>query len=381
MTTVDEATMTGADLAPAMGNGQAKPPPTPLRIIRPIDWQGKPVPERKWIVPGWIPAGYVTAGYGDGGTGKTTLQQQLLTARAIGQPWLGLPVTPGRSIGVFCEDRKDDIHITQAAINRYYGCDFADLKNVEFIDRVGEDNIMMSSTGEITRFFEQILAWAKAFKADFASIDTATDTFGGNENIRTEVRQYIQACLGRLARAIDGTVVFTAHPSRTGMVDGTGGNTAWSNTVRSRWWLRRPDAQADEAPDGDLRIFSRAKANYARIGDEIRLRWRDGVFVPDRTIDTLTPGLMGELERDRCQIVFLDLLRKVIAEGRYASPSRQSEWFAPALFAKRSERQGFTKKDFSFAMERLFEAGRIRLGEHKTQRRKTRECILPEGGM
>ena len=74
--------------------------------VSPAALHGKPVPERKWIVPDWVPYGVVTGLYGDGGLGKTLLAQQLQTSTALGRRWLGLPTdkvprTTGRAVFSF----------------------------------------------------------------------------------------------------------------------------------------------------------------------------------------------------------------------------------------------------------------------------------------
>jgi hypothetical protein len=58
--------------------------------------------------------------------------------------------------------------------------------------------------------------------------------------------------------------------------DGAGFSTAWHNSVRSRLYLRRP--QADEP---DRRVLEVKKANYGPSGVSIPLIWQAGVFVPD----------------------------------------------------------------------------------------------------
>jgi RecA-family ATPase len=90
-------------------------------IIGPRFLRGAKPPERKWIVPDWIPYGVVTGLYGDGGLGKSLLAQQLQTCTALGRPWLGLPVQKVASLGVYCEDSRDEILRRQSEINAAYG--------------------------------------------------------------------------------------------------------------------------------------------------------------------------------------------------------------------------------------------------------------------
>ena len=59
---------------------------------------------------------------------------------------------------------------------------------------------------------------AKDMGARLVILDTAADLFGGNENDRGQVRQFMNA-LSRIAMKINGAVVLCAHPSRAGMSD------------------------------------------------------------------------------------------------------------------------------------------------------------------
>jgi hypothetical protein len=115
-----------------------------LAPIDPICWQDREIPERRWIVPDWIPHGTVTAIYGDGGVGKTLAAQQLMTACALGRPWLGKETTPCRTMGFLCEDGADELHRRQDAICRQYDVAFGDLENMRLFSRVADDNLLMT---------------------------------------------------------------------------------------------------------------------------------------------------------------------------------------------------------------------------------------------
>jgi RecA-family ATPase len=340
---------------------------TGWHFISPPTLQNLVVPERRFIVDGWFAPGHVTLNYGDGGVGKTLLAQQLMTSCVTGLPWCGLPVEACRAIGLFCEDDESELHRRQHAINTAYGIDFTDLSLMQWATGVGQDNTLVrynpNGEAELTSAFLLLEKLAEEFHARVIVVDTAADTFGGNENNRREVRQFIGYVLGRMARKLNAAVLLNAHPSRAGMgKDGDldGGSTAWSNTARSRWSLARPQADGDIQADSDERILTRRKANYASIGDTIKLRWCNGVLVP-----TDAPaGLAGMASRFEAEHVFMDLLAKTGAEGRPVSDSRNAGNSAPKLFAQRPDRHGFNRRDFEAAMQRLFATGKIRMVEY-----------------
>ena len=293
----------------------------PLELIDLVTLEGVPVPEREWLWTDWIPMNSTTAFYGDGGTGKSLLAQQFMTSCAAGVPFLGSSVRRCKTFGVFCEDDKEELHRRQAGINSLLDLDFADLENMHLISRVGQENLLMTfasdGRGEPTAFFHQIMATALGLGAQLVIIDTAADTFGGNENIRAQVRQYI-SMLNRLAQAIRGAVLLLAHPSQTGRAAGTGdgGSTAWSNSVRSRWYLYRDNGDKGDAVDPDLRTLSRMKSNYSSVGDKVSLRWKAGAFEGDAN-----PVMFDEsgapLDRiDQADRAFLTGLQELIDKGR-----------------------------------------------------------------
>jgi RecA-family ATPase len=107
-------------------------------------------------------------------------------------------------------------------------------------------------------------------------LDTAADLYAGNENDRAQVNRFVKAYCERIAIETGAAVLLCAHPSRDGLRSGEGsaGSTAWSNAVRSRLYLHR-----DNEDDPDHRTLELKKANLARSGVTLNLRWQDGVFV------------------------------------------------------------------------------------------------------
>ena len=356
-----------------MERGISEPDLPPLRIVDPITLQDKEVPTRKWLVPEWIPHGTVVALYGDGGTGKSLLAQMLMTSVALGRPWLGLDTQRVRALGIFCEDTEDELWRRQADINRLLGCSFGDLEDMRWISRVGDDNVLAHHhpTGafELTGFLAQIRAALRDFGAQLLAVDTAADTFGGNENIRSQVRQYISGALGNIARDCDATILLCAHPSVAGINNGTGagGSTAWSNSVRTRLYLTRPSDEAGRLSTDIRRILSKKKANYSSIGDELRLQWKDGVFVGDVT-----------REKTGAKAAFLKCLVALLEqkfEPSFTAASREN--YAPKLMRNRPEVSGFGFGELKAAMESLFTSGEIKFSYTDGPPSRRKKIIVP----
>lgn len=333
-----------------------------LTVIDPATLQGLPVPERHWVVHDWLGCGYATALYGNGGVGKTLLAQTLMTSTAIGLPWLGQITRPCRSIALFCEDDADELHRRQERINRAMGCDFSDLGAMRWISGAASDNAFVGfdPRGNMQIFprFYEIQRAAKAHSAELVILDGAADLFAGNENDRGHVKRFINL-LTSLARDQGAAVLLLAHPSRNGLATGSldSGSTGWHNSVRSRWTLA-PEPSEEDAPSKGM-ILTRAKSNYAPGDPTIRLRWDRGVLSPADRAD----GPSGT--RPDAEAIFLTLLGRCEASGIAVSESLHGGNFAPKIFAKRPDREGYTRKDFERAMHVLFALGTIEMREWK----------------
>jgi RecA-family ATPase len=334
-----------------------------LAGIDPRTLEGLPVPVRRFIVTPWIPIRRATGLYGAGGIGKTTLLQMLCTSTALDPAkfpnanWLGLPVLHCRSVLLFCEDDREEMHARQAEINRVYDCTFADLGDMLWVPRLGEDTTLIAfenGGARRTNAFYELLATIKAHRARLAVWDTLTDVFGGSEIERSQARRFVQEGPAYVARAIDGAVICGAHPSLTGIKSGTGssGSTGWDGAFRSRLYMSTPKEDiGDEAPDTGERILTRVKSNWAKSGESISMHWREGVFIADRP----PGGILGSIERRTAERVFLDLIDATWSEKQSVSPNVSARNYAPRMFSKRpkAERDGFEAKDLEQAMRRL----------------------------
>lgn len=336
-------------------------------LVRAADLQGKPVPQRNWLVEDWLPVGHVTSLYGDGGVGKSLLGQQLITCAAGALPWLGLQTVRCPAMGLFAEDDIEELHARQQAINNDLGIDFRDLPDLHLWSLLGEEATLMeiddSGRGHLTPLWHEVRRRVLRLGVRLLVVDTAAATFGGNELIRGQVTQFTRIALGRLASEMNGVVLMCAHPSRAGLAsgEGDGGSTAWNAGVRSRLYFARAEGDDGGTADDARRVLARKKANYASIGDEIELTWRDGVFV--RT-DQPAGGIIEAIEKRNAATAFLDALDQAIAAGRNVSDSANAANYAPRVLVQMSASRGFKVRDFERAMNRLFGEGAIRVNHY-----------------
>jgi RecA-family ATPase len=282
---------------------------------------------------------------------------------AAGGGWLGLGTARGSALYLSAEDDRDELHRRLDAILRAQGLSYAGAAGLKLCSLAGEDALLAAHDPAAvlreTPLLRQLRAEVAAERPRLVVLDTSANLFGGNENDRAQVRQFIGMLQG-IALRYGCAVVLLAHPSLTGLTSGTGtsGSTAWNNSVRSRLYLSRI-VEGGHEPDPDRRVLQVLKANYGRTGGGIGMTWKGGVFQADTTaegLDALAAGAKAER-------VFLRLLRVFTERGQYVSASPSSA-YAPSLFSNSTDTEGMTKHAFVKAMHALLDRGVIRLAEH-----------------
>ena len=346
-----------------------------LPVITAAAFAGEPVPPRRWIVQDMIPDRTVSILAGDGGDGKTTLVLQLAAAIAGDRPWLGYNPESGGVLFVSAEDDRNEIHRRLAAIAISLGVPLSDLADLHIVPLAGKDAVMatpQAKTGLLapTAVFRGLVALVERIKPRLVILDALADVFGGEENARAQARKFI-SLLRRLAIDHNHAVVLIAHPSLTGMKEGTSGSTAWSNSVRSRLYLERVK-DGEREIDANRRVLSVKKSNYRPVGLKLGLRWSNGAFVLDGPASGFDK-LAAEAKAER---IFLNLLALFTAQGRDVSP-KPSSAYAPSVFAKHPDNSGASKADLTRAMERLLKREEIHV-ETKGPPSKERQRLVRE---
>ncbi|MBZ9603993.1 AAA family ATPase [Phyllobacterium chamaecytisi] len=339
---------------------------------------GVAVPPRDWFVEGLIPAYTVTLLNGDGGTGKSLLALMLAVAAQINGYWVGRAVLQGLACFLTAEDDVDEVHRRLADIVREFELELTALKNLHICSLAGKDALLAVPEGKgnvlkATKLFEALEAFVAKHRPSLLVLDTLADLFGGDEIQRAQARQFISLLRGLCTR-YRVTIVMLAHPSIAGMASGTGssGSTAWNNSVRSRLYLDRLKEKDGGETDTDVRVLRTVKSNYGKIGDEMMLRWVNGVFKLNTNDSLNAVAAMNNIDR-----VFLQLLERYAVEGRKVSHSAGAN-YAPALFEKDQQANGIKKRGFITAMNRLFEAGRIKALELGPPSRRSFQLVVVE---
>ncbi|MEQ8448233.1 MAG: AAA family ATPase [Nitratireductor sp.] len=353
----------------------------PLATITASSFENLAKPARGFVVPDLIPHRNVTILSGDGGTGKSLLAMQLAVAATSGVRWLAMPVETGAVLYLSAEDDEDEHHIRLRDI-----CDGDGIclpSSLHIAVMAGEDCLLATEDPKgarmlATPLYARLGATIEALRPRLVVLDNLADMFGGNENVKGLARQFV-GMLRRLAIAYDCAILMLAHPSLSGMASGTGtsGNTAWNNSVRSRFYLKRQHDDPKEITDPDFRKLVSMKANYAPTGGEIGMRWERGRFVPTETPAAATGSIDRMAIQSRAERVFLALVRQFAEEGRNVSATSGNA-YAPFIFAKHPQNEGVTKRQFEIAMDTLFAAKSIEIVEQGPPSKRRRNVAIVE---
>lgn len=243
----------------------------------------EPEPPR-FIMDDWLPCGYATLMAGHGGVGKSAIALHLAICIAAGVSFFGLPVERRRVLYLSCEDRQNVLHWRLARICAYLGINMASIRGLlEIVDLVGHDTVLWERdprTGyTLTASLGRLQARMLAYQSEVLVVDGISDTYGGNENARTEVKRYVNVLVAMIPPDT-GAVLLVGHiakPTASNSVtsEGYSGSTGWHNAVRARWYLYPESAPGDDGErTGDL-ILELQKSNLGRMDQSIRFRWDD----------------------------------------------------------------------------------------------------------
>ena len=278
-------------------------PPEPARLWPPpIDLAAlakrEPQPPR-FIVPDYLPCGYATLFAGHGGVGKSGIALFLAVCIALGIPFFGIPVQVRRVLYLACEDRENLLHWRLHRICKHLGIDLAALHgHLDILDLVGHPSVLWQMNREgasLTPPYMALDEMIKGRESQIVFVDGISDTYGGNENARSEVKAFINSLLGLIPE--DGAVLLVGHIAKPAATfsqtsEGYSGSTGWHNSVRARWYLRPEELQSEDGvteKTGDL-ILDLQKSNLGPTDRSMRFRWDSDshLFVGQEVIGATT---------------------------------------------------------------------------------------------
>lgn len=266
----------------------------------------------QFIVADWLPVGYATLLSGHGGVGKSAIGLHQAVCTALGLPFFGVPTERRRVLYLSCEDRDNLLHWRLSHICAHLNISIADLAGkLDILDLVGHDAILWDRdprTGyTVTPAFGHLAKRMHVSAAQVLVVDGVSDTFGGNENARPEVKRYVNALLS-LVPANDGALLLLGHvakPTATNAStsEGYSGSTQWHNAVRARWYLYPETENGDDNKrpqrTGKL-LLELQKSNLGRIDRAMTFAWDADAHMFLAT-DTLASATFDREDRERME--------------------------------------------------------------------------------
>lgn len=333
----------------------------------------------QFILADWLPIGYATLLAGHGGVGKSAIGLHLAVCVAMGLPFFGIATERMRVLYLSCEDRESILHWRLTHICAWLGLNMAELAGqLDILDLVGQDVVLWERdprTGyTITPAFDRLAARVELTRPRLLIVDGVSDTFGGNENARTEVKRYINALLSPLGA--DGALLILGHVAKPAAAsgatgDGYSGSTQWHNAVRARWYLY-PETEKGEDGERDRRsgklMLELQKSNLGRTDQALTFQWNDEarLFLATSAFGAgaIGGGLLDSIRRNKADRVILDAFRKLTSMGQSPSDGTTSTSYLPRLAFDFKLGEGLTKRELGDAMRR-----------HMTDRKLKREQI------
>lgn len=354
---------------------------------RALDWaalaQQQP-PGREWAIDHWLGMGHVTLLAGAGGTGKTSVAQAMASCLALGHDYLDSVPKVRRILFWACEDDTAELWRRQIAIATGMGVSLADFANKLFLHSYDGEQVELAGIADGKLVAAPMLADLNEqvgdYKADIIILDNIARLYGGNENDRHQVTNFM-AMLTGAAKATNAAVLLLGHPGKA-LGSEYSGSTAWEGSARARLYLGRnlPDKEPEkdaEADDG-VRYLSRRKANYS-TRDYRRITYLNGVMVPDVLSDAprgLAPT--GEFVQD----IVSRAIRQLANMGKFGNASTASPDYLPKLADQYKLLESVSRGAFTSTMRQMEVAGKIKsavVGKYQNRTPRMGYVLVSEG--
>jgi hypothetical protein len=370
-----------AEQRAAQAKAKVVPHPSALREARQyLNWgvleqRGQP-PRRDWIADGWLGSGHVTLLSGAGGMGKSILAQQWGSHIALGSKFIAEVERPRVVLYWAAEDSHNELWRRQYAIGRSMNRDLSAFVDRLHIVPLDDADCTLCDQTEFSRsivrtsVLEELRQQIGDLKAEVVILDNIARLFGGNENDRHQVTQFM-AALNYAAAPTSAGILLLGHIARS-IGSEFSGSAAWENAARSRLWLTKklPDQESAESDEdgerSDYRYLAKRKTNYA-APDICTLQYQpDGESGAYKTV--LAPGgsigrsfgIVASIDNERARKTVLAGLQKLTLMGLVPSDAKTSGSYLPRLLIEHTLAAGFQRVDLARAMRALMTDGKLR---------------------
>ena len=268
--------------------------------ISPIAWDEIPEADRQWLIPNWLPANTVTMFTGQGGAGKSWLTLQVIceiASHASGGAW-GKPnaeiqkpseyddsteTEPKHIVFATYEDEPAEIKRRLNALSSTFEW-IADERNtiqehLHIVDMRGIGSVWgpgagqhIAITGELLRTGEALRKVCEDLTASLLILDPLSGAFGGNENDRTAVYDFVSSFRG-WGDAAQCAILIVGHLPKTQGVQFSG-STAWEASARAMWLLGTKEQEQEKnskEPPRKYYALQHTKSNYAKAQADLLL--------------------------------------------------------------------------------------------------------------
>ena len=264
-----------------------------------IHWDNIAVIDREWLIPNWLPANTATMFTGDGGAGKSWLTLQAVCQIASGfnnaflNPEFPIPseaddsIEPKHVIFATYEDEPAEIKRRLQALASGMNWIAESLETIKqhlhIVDMRGIGSVWgpgmgkhIALTGDLLFAGEAIRTICEEHNAKLLVMDPLSGAFGGNENDRTAVYDFVSSFRGWGDTAKCALLVIGHLPKGAeGRAAGFSGSTAWEASARSMWKLskqvEKPDKDEEDEEEKAYWVLEHTKGNYAALQPEVFL--------------------------------------------------------------------------------------------------------------
>ena len=273
-------------------NNKLSPQPTPAIV----QWEDIPdIERREWLIDQWLPANTVTMFTGEGGAGKSWLTLQAVCQVCCGfrDAYLDLrfkkfaDVTTRRDV-VFATYEDEPAEIKRRLQALADGMPWIEnsldtiKRHLHIVDMRGIGSVWgpgmgkhIQNTGDLLSAGEDLRAICEDKEASLLVTDPLSGAFGGNENDRTAVYDFVSSFRGWGDTAKCAMLVIGHLPkSQEGKEAGFSGSTAWPASVRSMWTLSQQSFVKGEGETKETKRYwalEHTKSNYAAIQQPVYL--------------------------------------------------------------------------------------------------------------